>query len=65
MLNEGRKLSRYNEFKLRAHERVRVQQPLQICPECRSKGKKHDNLSRKAGNNLPILSVLAEAFITF
>jgi hypothetical protein len=29
-------------FKLRADERVRVQQPLQICLECRSKSKKHD-----------------------
>jgi len=31
MLFEGRKLSRYNEFKLRADARVRVQEPLQIC----------------------------------
>ncbi len=41
---------------------VRVQEPLQICLECRSKSKNRDNLSRffieKAGNNLPILSVL-------
>jgi len=55
-------------FKLRADARfaqrsaaklgVRMQQPLQICLECRSKSKNHDDLSRKAGNNLPILSVL-------
>ena len=31
---------------------VRVQEPLQICLECRSKA--------KSGNNLPILSVLAQ-----
>ena len=30
------------EFKLRADERVRVQQPLQICLGCRSKSKKCD-----------------------
>jgi hypothetical protein len=29
-------------FKLRADERVRVQQPLQICLDCRSKSKKCD-----------------------
>ena len=29
-------------FKLRADERVRVQEPLLICLECRSKSKKHD-----------------------
>ena len=29
-------------FKLRAHARVRVQEPLQICLECRSKSKKCD-----------------------
>jgi len=29
-------------FKLRADARVRVQQPLQIYPECRSKSKKCD-----------------------
>jgi hypothetical protein len=55
-------------FKLRADARfaqcsaaklgVWVQEPLQICLECRSKSKNHDNLSRMAGNNLPILSVL-------
>ena len=41
-------------FKLRADARVRVQQPLQICLECRSKAK-------SVTNNLPILSVLAVA----
>jgi hypothetical protein len=29
-------------FKLRADARVRVQEPLQICLECRNKSKKHD-----------------------
>ncbi len=48
---------------------VRVQEPLQSCLEFRSKSKKHDDLSRffnkKAGNNLPILSVLAEGVFLF
>ena len=38
-------------FKLRADARVRVQEPLQICLEGRSKAK-------SVTNNLPILSVL-------
>jgi hypothetical protein len=38
-------------FKLRADARVRVQQQLQICLECRVKAK-------SVTNNLPILSVL-------
>ena len=42
-------------FILRADARVRVQQPLQICLEGRSKAK-------SVTNNLPILSVLAVAF---
>jgi hypothetical protein len=41
-LIEARKLSRYIGAKLRAEERVRVQQPLQNCLGCRSKSKKHD-----------------------
>jgi len=46
-------------FILRADERVRVQQPLQICLERRNKAK-------TVTNNLPILSVLAtvQIFIT-
>jgi len=42
ILIEARKLSGYIEFKLRADERVRVQEPLQICLECRRKSKKCD-----------------------
>jgi hypothetical protein len=38
---------------LRADAGVRVQQPLQICLECRAKAK-------SVTNNLPILSVLAD-----
>jgi hypothetical protein len=53
---------RRNEVKVAAKAGVRVQQPLQICLEGSSKTKKCDNLSRffnkKAGNNLPLLSVL-------
>jgi hypothetical protein len=45
-------------FILRADAGVRVQELLLICLRCRSKSKKCDNLSRAAGNNLPILSVL-------
>jgi hypothetical protein len=41
-LIEARKLSRYTGIKLGADVRVRVQQPLQICLECRSKSKKCD-----------------------
>ena len=46
---------------------VRVLRPLRICLGCRGKSKKCDDLSRffdkKAGNNLPILSVLANVII--
>ena len=45
-------------FKLRADARVRVQESLQICLECRSKAK-------SVTNNLPILSVLGLDFIYF
>jgi len=38
----ARNLSRFIEFKLHADERVRVQEPLQICLECRSKSKNRD-----------------------
>jgi len=38
-LIEARKLSRHTGFKLRADARVRVQEPLQICLEGRSKAK--------------------------
>jgi hypothetical protein len=44
-----------------------VLRPLRICLGCRGKSKKCDDLSRffdkKAGNNLPILSVLANVII--
>jgi len=43
-------------FKLRADVRVRVQQPVQICLEGRSKAK-------SVTNNLPILSVLGAVII--
>ena len=42
MLIEARILSRYIGFKLQAEARVRVQEPLRICLECRSKSKKCD-----------------------
>ena len=45
-------------FLLRADARIRVQQTLQICLGSRDKSKNRDNLSRIAGNNLPLLSVL-------
>jgi hypothetical protein len=45
-------------FKLRADARVRVQEPLQICLEGRSKAK-------SVTNNLPILSVLGVVVILF
>jgi hypothetical protein len=48
--------------KVAAKAGVQVQEPLQIYLGCRSKSKNRDDLSRffnkKAGNNLPILSVL-------
>jgi hypothetical protein len=45
-------------FRLRADAHVRVQQPLQICLECRSKAK-------SVTNNLPILSVLVLVLFSF
>jgi hypothetical protein len=56
MLIEARKLSRVTEILLQADERIRVQEPLQICLESRSKAK-------TVTNNLPILSVLALVFL--
>jgi hypothetical protein len=41
---------------------VRVQRPLRISLRSRSKSKNRDDLSREAGNNLPILSVLAQVY---
>jgi len=47
------------EFKLRADARVRVQQPLQICLECRSTCLPAGRKAKSVTSNLPILSVLA------
>jgi hypothetical protein len=56
MLIEARKLSMVTEILLQADERIRVQEPLQICLESSSKAK-------TVTNNLPILSVLALVFL--
>jgi len=45
-------------FKLRADARVRVQQPLQICLECRNTCLPAGRKAKSVTNNLPILSVL-------
>jgi len=42
MLVEATKLSRYIGFLLRGDARIRVQRPLRICLECRSKSKNCD-----------------------
>ena len=42
ILIEARNLSRYTEFYLRADARIRVQQPLQICLDCKSESKNCD-----------------------
>jgi len=46
-------------FKLRADARIRVQQQLQICLECRSTCLPAGRKAKSVTNNLPILSVLA------
>jgi len=45
-------------FKLRADARIRVQQQLQICLECRSTCLPAGRKAKSVTNNLPILSVL-------
>jgi hypothetical protein len=44
-------------FKLRADARVRVQQPLRICLECRSTCLPAGRKAKIVTNNLPLLSV--------
>jgi len=50
-------------FKLRADARVRVQELLQICLECRSTCLPAGRKAKSVTNNLPILSVLAAGLI--
>ena len=55
-LSRSKKAVKVQKTLLWADARVRVQRPLQICLECRSKAK-------SVTNNLPILSVLAEGVV--